>query len=247
MSTDFEGQKSGDGQDKNGESTVTTNVCQGVPNAGDFTGAERVLLMSNASLQRQISAYYCAPVLVDIRENHAIKAADARFSERGEENASWSYRRCVLLQVGPSALSKKPIDPTLTPTTFGIALSVMTFTSREYHDFYVTKRPGIGQLYAHLGLLPRFRLLRMGRDFDWTAAAVREFYHDDDAQQRQSLDGRKDSSDNCVYEWYADCRQLCAGDWHGSNIWREYELVADGLCSRILEVLRADISDIPQQ
>lgn len=218
------------------QNNTITNVCVNIKNALDFTGHERVLLMSNASLQRQISAYYCAPVHVDIRENQLIQS---RMNPKSGINEHW-YRRCVLLQVESS-------EPTKKTTTFGIALSIMTFSSKAYHDFYEQQRPGIGQLYAKFNLLPKFQLLQMGRNFHWTLDAVRRFYSSpnqsfikDQKEDEKYQDAHGKESE---YSWFNECQRLCENEWKDSTIWREYELQAPGIHSRILEVLRSDLLD----
>ena len=101
----------------------------------EFTPLERIALTANGNLQRIISSYYNAAVEVDIL--------------RCERTGHSTYDREVTLSVAGTLFCK--------------AVSRVTLHSAICVEAVEQKSIGIGQLFRHLDILPRFRLLQAGR------------------------------------------------------------------------------------
>lgn len=102
--------------------------------------------------------------------------------------------------------------------TFGVAVSSVRIDDEEIRKYYFQESPSIGQIFRYFNILPKFKILKMARDED--------------------LHPRLAEIDEYIDE----------GIWSGLNgfkgyFWRDYELIADGIYCRIIEVLRNDIFD----
>jgi len=100
-----------------------------------FSALERILLTANGNLQRIISSFYNAPVTVQIIRNKRV--------------GDWVYDREVKLIVHSKCFCK--------------ATSKVVLHSKECTEVIENGKVGIGQLFRHFNILPRFRLLTAGR------------------------------------------------------------------------------------
>ncbi len=122
-----------------GPSGIETYITLG--ESGDrFTALERIVLTANGNLQRIMSAYYGAPVVVDIIKCDLIK--------------DMVYDREVNLVSNGYVFCK--------------AIGVIELYNRECITAIEEKKIGVGQLFRYFDVLPSFKLLDVGKNEDGT-------------------------------------------------------------------------------
>ncbi|KAI9189283.1 hypothetical protein H9P43_000714 [Blastocladiella emersonii ATCC 22665] len=126
------------------------------PAAVALTPLERVIMSSNGSLQRVLSAFYNAPIDVKLVKNVAVPQApsptpDAPVSAGTDEAAAqasrWQVDREIHLLCQGEVLC--------------VAKSSLVITSPDYYDLLITRGVGLGQFFRHVGVLPAFELLEV--------------------------------------------------------------------------------------
>ncbi|KAL1923382.1 uncharacterized protein VTP21DRAFT_8362 [Calcarisporiella thermophila] len=128
----------------------------------EFTGLERIVLTANGNLQRILSAYYCAPVTVQILYNRPLIPDNAdtptSISSSDDDNVIpkknilQRYRRAVNLLVRQKIVCH--------------ATSCVTITSSHILHLVRDRGVGIGQLFRYMDKLPEFELLRAGKSIN---------------------------------------------------------------------------------
>lgn len=108
---------------------------------GSFTPMERVVLTANGNLQRIMSAYYGAPVSVDVKKCNKV-------------NSSYDM------------LYDREVDLIMGGQVFCTAVGRIELLDRSCVEAIEGKKIGVGQLFRYLGALPRFVLLEAGRKED---------------------------------------------------------------------------------
>ena len=124
---------------------------------GSFTPLERIVITANGNLQRIMSAYYGAPVIVSIIKCDPIKdiksyITDRRIDTNNDDNLLCVYDREV------SLLMNNQI--------FCIAKGMIEIYDKDLIDAIEYKKIGLGQMFRYLGALPSFKLHAAGRKQD---------------------------------------------------------------------------------
>jgi hypothetical protein len=119
---------------------------------------------------------------------------------------------------------------------FGVALSAVQVTDENYLEFFRQHNPGLGQFFQHFKILPAYRMIMAGKDWRWDSKTA------EDVLTNQLRLG--DSISSQQSDWSDRCTAITVREFGNENIWRLYELVADGIECRILEVLRSDIFNL---
>ncbi|TPX35353.1 hypothetical protein SmJEL517_g02203 [Synchytrium microbalum] len=118
----------------------------------EFTPMQRILLTANGNVQRILSAYYNAPVTVDILFNEKIAG---------------STENCIMFN--------RSVDIKVNKYTCCRATSTVSIYDPAYLKLVEEDGVGIGQLFRYLNILPEFQLLEVGRD-DGVAGGVGGFW-----------------------------------------------------------------------
>ena len=153
--------------------TTTSAATKAAMAAGAaFSPLERITLSANGNLQRIISAFYDRAVSVRILQNERVPAAEdtlaadcgARGSPAGATRPGGAaatahvFRRQVELWCGGER--------------FCVATSRVVVSAPALREALASGRVGIGQLFRHFDMLPRFELLRSGRGRNDPSAAL---------------------------------------------------------------------------
>ena len=130
-----------------------TNVIVG----GSFTAIERIIITANGNLQRIMSAYYGAPVIVNILKCDPI------------EDIS-SYKNTKVLDTNHSnnllCVYNREVTLLMNNQIFCTAKGLIEIYDKELIDAIEYKKIGIGQIFRYLGALPTFKLHAAGRKQD---------------------------------------------------------------------------------
>ncbi|KAJ3374130.1 hypothetical protein GGF31_008346 [Allomyces arbusculus] len=106
------------------------------PALANLSPAERVILSSNGTLQRILSAFYNAPIDVVVVKNLA--------KQKEGTKDTWVVDREIHLMCQGERL--------------GVAVSQLVITKREYFDLLITKSVGLGQFFKLQFVQPAFVL-----------------------------------------------------------------------------------------
>ncbi|KAL7753213.1 hypothetical protein RI367_000988 [Sorochytrium milnesiophthora] len=129
-----------------------------------FSPFERVVLSSNGSLQRILSAYHNRPIHVELVMNDVTDKPPAFVksvlpSDRDGAKGGGDS--------GKSAAEPTAIDREVRLLCDGrllcIARSYLRITNPAYLDLLHTQAVGLGQFFRHVNVLPRFELLEAAK------------------------------------------------------------------------------------
>ncbi|KAI8818384.1 uncharacterized protein EV422DRAFT_589745 [Fimicolochytrium jonesii] len=102
-----------------------------------FTPLERILLTANGNVQRILSAYYNAKIVVKIIKNEKVSAQASVF--------------------------EREVDLLLQDKVCCKATSVVTISDAKYQRMLVEENIAIGQLFRYLNILPEYELKNVER------------------------------------------------------------------------------------
>ncbi|KAI9298271.1 hypothetical protein K502DRAFT_286721 [Neoconidiobolus thromboides FSU 785] len=108
---------------------------------GNYSPIERIALTANGNLQRILSAFYNSKIKVEIVKNVQ------RDLEQGSE----------------SIIFDREVDLVCNDKILCSAKSVITVEKEEYKSMIKSQQVGVGQLFRVLSILPKFRLIEVGR------------------------------------------------------------------------------------
>lgn len=163
---------------------------------------------------------------------------DILLNEYHPSDPSTSHRAVVLgLHKNGNADLKHHMAAT--NVAFGVALSTVKVTDENYLDFFRQYNPGLGQFFQHFRILPEYRMIAAGKEWQWHSKESMDIISD---QLRMHNIYIQHS------EWLSRCQEITDREFPATSqqppIWRLYELKADGIECCILEILRFDIFDI---
>ena len=181
----------------------------------DFDGMHRIALTTSGNLQRTVSAFYNADVLVEILRNEVPQQSD-----EGELNDTQEYVRNVTLKLLKADGEHVP---------FGIALSKVSISNDDYKRFFREKDPGLGQFFQHFHLYPSFKLLEYGYGYPSKYIS--------DSQINCDWPWQKASTPNVNLLF----SQMFKFAWNDRVFWRLYDLEVVGMKCTIMEILRSDL------
>ena len=205
-----------------GEASIDTR--DDVP-VSSFTPLQRVVLSANGNLQRIVSSYYNAPVVVEVVRN-----------DRVEEGM---FNRLVCLK--------------LHDIVFGVAHSTVVITDEAALEAVERDGVAVGQLFRHLNMMPSFSL--HAADFSEAAHAVapmakllREFQEDAAAQLGAAFQEDAAAQLGAVALGPGSRRESRAEAathlGEKPTFWREYTLKGRGVVCSIRETLLLDMFDL---
>lgn len=125
---------------------------------GSFTPLERIVITANGNLQRIMSAYYGAPVIVNIIKCDPIKDIKSYITDRRiDTNNNDDNLLCVY---------DREVSLLMNSQIFCIAKGMIEIYDKELIDAIEYKKIGLGQMFRYLGALPSFKLHAAGRKQD---------------------------------------------------------------------------------
>mmetsp|Transcript_12143 Transcript_12143/g.28812 ORF Transcript_12143/g.28812 Transcript_12143/m.28812 type:complete len:325 (+) Transcript_12143:238-1212(+) len=107
---------------------------------------DRMAVTANGNLQRLLSSFYDAPVMVEMVYCTRQKPLNVNAIQSSETDESAIWDRRVLLKIFGNQ-------------TFCTADSVVEVHSREAEELIESGKVGIGQIFRHYNILPEFTLL----------------------------------------------------------------------------------------
>jgi len=146
---------------------------------GSFTPFERIIITANGNLQRIMSAYYGAPVTVNIIKSNPITnmslykskknlnstttttTSDTTTTTNNNNNTNNNDSNKKLLCV-----YDREVNLLMNNQIFCTAKSIIEIYDDELINAIEYKKIGIGQMFRYLGALPSFKLHAVGRKED---------------------------------------------------------------------------------
>jgi len=146
---------------------------------GSFTPFERIIITANGNLQRIMSAYYGAPVTVNIIKSNPITnmslykskknlnstttttTSDTTTTTNNNNNTNNNDSNKKLLCV-----YDREVNLLMNNQIFCKAKSIIEIYDDELINAIEYKKIGIGQMFRYLGALPSFKLHAVGRKED---------------------------------------------------------------------------------
>jgi hypothetical protein len=125
---------------------------------GSFTPLERIIITANGNLQRIMSAYYGAPVIVNILKCDPIEDITLyKNTKIYNDNTNKNTLLCVY---------DREVTLLMNDQIFCTAKGLIEIYDKELIDAIEYKKIGIGQIFRYLGALPSFKLHAAGKKQD---------------------------------------------------------------------------------
>ena len=125
---------------------------------GSFTPLERIIITANGNLQRIMSAYYGAPVVVNVLKCDPMEDISSYKNTKLLDNNINNNKLLCVYDREVTLLTNNQI--------FCTAKGLIEIYDKELINAIEYKKIGIGQMFRYLGALPSFKLHAAGRKQD---------------------------------------------------------------------------------
>ena len=138
---------------------------------GSFTPFERIIITANGNLQRIMSAYYGAPVTVNIIKSNPINNISL-YKPKRHLNSNTTTTSDTTTNTNNDSNNKllcvydREVNLLMNNQIFCTAKSIIEIYDDELINAIEYKKIGIGQMFRYLGALPSFKLHAVGRKED---------------------------------------------------------------------------------